>query len=642
LLVLAIGLAALPWPTAISAADPTANALDAYLPAEGTRAVVAVADAPRTWQALDTAGLGDAMLPAFRGTFASLEWALLATTPETGRAAKGRGAAAGDARKGAAASSPATLPSPPVVAPSGPPAESGAALLCLARVADPERLRAILPEFERALGDSLATGNVHVGRTEEAIGDVTVVMLTNGEQSAGYLLSGRLGVWASSTDAALLRATARRIARETPAAPAAKGPLAEAQAAAARLRKEGGAAPNVLVLLPAPGPESTAALGAVDWLRAILGGTASRPVVAAVSLKERAIRVEVLSGGAARGPGEAPKGGAAFPPLGDLCVAPSGALVQWGTTRLDTEAFRQALLGQVDRSLSALPPPNRAGLTPASDLQRQSLGALRGTLSDTQRWPLELGPEAWVVLNRFEFGREGELPAVDLVAAVRTRDEAATRAHLADWEARLLAAVAPAPGGSGSAQPAAKGPAPRFSERDEKLTADGQTVHLRWLEAPALPAGLRPAWALRGDLLCLALSPDSLAEALRRAAAPATQNAGETASSPARSLMERLGLPRPSAALVAWPERSAGPAAVLRGLAARASEPWMARLLGGAADRWAHAESLTVAREDDPDGVRTVARVVLSAAPVAPAVPAATAKNAGEVPTAKSPGSAKP
>ena len=57
---------------AVFAAEPAGNSPDAYLPAEGVRAVVAVADAPRTWQALDAAGLGDAMLPIFRGAFSSL------------------------------------------------------------------------------------------------------------------------------------------------------------------------------------------------------------------------------------------------------------------------------------------------------------------------------------------------------------------------------------------------------------------------------------------------------------------------------------------------------------------------------------------------------------------------------------------
>lgn len=633
MLGVAIGSLVAIWPTAILAAEPGADALDAYLPAEGTRAVVAVADAPRAWQALDAAGLGDAMLPAFRGVFSALEWALVATKPEADGTANKKGVAGGAGESAAAPLSPAA-------------AESGAALLCLARVADPERLRGILPGFERAVAATLGTGNIPVGRTEEAIGDVTVVVLTNGEQAAGYLLSGRLGVWASCTEPALLRATARRIARDAPSAPSAKGSLAEARAAAARLRKEGNAVPIALVLLPAPGASRAAALGAVDWLRAILGGTSPQPVVAAVTLEKRAIRAEALAVGAARGSGEAaPQSVAAFPPLGDLCAAPSGALVQWGTTRLNAEDIRQALLGQVDRSISALPPPNRAGLTPASDLQRRRLAALRATLADTQRWPLELGPEAWVVLNRFEFGREGELPTVDLVAATRTRDEAAMRAHLAEWEARLLAAVSPqAPGGKSS--PPAGTSAPRFSEREEKLASDGQTVRLRWLDAPALPAGLRPAWALRGDLLCVALSPDSLAEALRRAAAAAPQNAAEATPSPARTLVERLGLPRPGAALAAWPGRSAGLAAVLRVLAVRTSEPWMAGLLGGAADRWQRAESVAVAREDDPDGVRTVARVVLSAAPSSPAAtpgPAA-AKNAGETPTEKAtpPGSVQP
>jgi len=479
------------------------------------------------------------------------------------------------------------------VAPPSPSSAGPPVFLWIGRVKDPDRLRRVIAQFEEAAAKRAASPENPVTRTTEGIGDTALHFLTDRNSSVGYFLNGPSALWAFSNDPATLRATARRLAngarpgaadaeKGKSAARPTQGPMTEALRA---WREMAAASPtkdpfHVRFFFPAQAGGNGAPSSDVDAASDATGFAGKQMGIGGLDPLLRKLRPEGAAAGGIRFTPLAiqvesvslfPAGNAdpavslyrSTPPLRGLISAPfaaPGVLIEGGNNLLNVSLMKRYLLGAVQSWQASLPSGRPSALNAASVQAQSRLSSLEEWARDPDLFT-EMGPEWFFALNSFEFQGAGNLPRVDFLIGLRTRDASATRRAMLRLEEAMLRAAAAwirndeqggappsgTPAGAAarttpSVQPPARAGQPSAPTKDSRrddaraagATVTGPTtasvtireiiektprgeVVIRSFQAPRLPAYLRPAWAIWNGWVLIDLSPEMLAAAIRRA-----------------------------------------------------------------------------------------------------------------------------
>ena len=397
--------------------------------------------------------------------------------------------------------------------------DGGMRLLAVAQVKDLNRLRQIQKYFETKIRERAASPDMPVTRTTESIGQVAVVVLSDARMSLALVLDVEKKVWAVANDANLARDLARRLEAWKPGTRAGSvAGLEGVTAAWAGWRSTAREAKGSQMFLTLRG-DTASEKGKRPGQRSV---RTVRPTALGVWFTETGARFEAFSlyqGGADSGDALWRERG----PVGTLTALAAGApdaLAQGGGNLFESTRLRLALASYLKEMGATLPAPSKSGLNAASSQMRTQIEGMLQQLSDPQLWT-ELGPEWGYGFNRLAFAKAGQFPALDAVAAFRTRQPAVTQARMARFEALLTrwtggaqpaSANATKTPGAGAAAPSA------FQDRPVDLGAGGR-VTVRCLTPAGLLPGVAPSWCLFQDHLWLGLTPDGLQAALQRAAA---------------------------------------------------------------------------------------------------------------------------
>jgi hypothetical protein len=479
--------------------------------------------------------------------------------------------------------------------------DGGARMVAVAQVQDLNRLRQIQKYFETKIRERAASPDMPVTRAAESIGQVAVVVLSDARMSLALVLDVEKKVWAVANDANLARDLARRLEAWKPGTRS--GSVAGLEGAAAAWtgwRRMAGETKGCRMFLTlrgytAAGGEKRSGLSALRNLR---------PTALGVWFTDTGARFEAFSlyQGTADSDDPLWRERGAMGNLTALAAGAPDALAQGGGNLFDSRRLRLALAAYLKEMGATLPAPSKSGLNAASSQMRMQIEGMLQQLSDPQLWA-ELGPEWGYGFNRLTFTKAGQFPALDAVAAFRTRQPAVTQARMARFEALLTRWMGAQPAAANG--PKTPTPAPQasaFQDRPVDLGAGGR-VTLRCLAAAGPLPGVAPSWCLYQDHLWLGLTPEGLQAALQRA------TAGNGAEGDLASLRQSSGIEGFQEYQTVALGRAARPmGAVMQVVAA---EPAFRKLVPALIPSLEQVRTVSWLRSGGADGIRTAGTVRL-------------------------------